>query len=127
MGASESTITKADFNSLNNQIISLNGKLDAANFRITVLEGDINILASKSDVKTQLDRLEVERKNQTDLLSKFEAKLAKVKLPAETRLFLDENELSNLRNKIRTINAQIARLHKIEKSLLSIAVQLQNL
>ena len=55
------------------------------------------------------------------MLTLFEAKLAKVKLPNETKYYMDEDELQSLRIKIRQINSMIVRLQTLEKSLTRIA------
>jgi hypothetical protein len=112
------------YNELNGKITNLNNKIIANTNSIDKINATIDILARKSDLGNESARLHGELTLMSETITLLETKLQKVYLPNSTKYFLDETELSNLRNKIRQMNAILVRMQNLEKTIVQTLTRL---
>lgn len=81
------------------------------------IDGTLDIVARKSDLETEAIRLRSDLSNISSVVTTLNDKLNKITLPDDTRYYMGEEELRNLRNKIRQMNSLIVKLEDLEKTI----------
>lgn len=107
------------YTELNNKINTLKERINELKNNYDVMQATLSICVRKSDLTSESTRLSNDITNMSDVITKLETKLAKVLLPEDTKYYLDEDELKNIRNKIRQMNALIIRLQELEKHVIT--------
>lgn len=100
-----------------NKITILNNEIKAIKEDVRTINGTLDIVPRKSDLETEAIRLRSDLANMSSVVNTLSDKLNKISLPDQTRYYMDEDELRNLRNKIRQMNALITTLQELEKKI----------
>lgn len=82
------------------------------------LEATLSICVRKADLATESTRLKTSINNIAASVTDIDDKLKKVNLPSDTKYYLDETELKDIRNKIRQFNALMIRMEELEQSVI---------
>ena len=106
---------------LQNQINSLRARVSDSENIIKDIEDKQSIFVTKSDLFAEIRSIENLVNDINEALATIENKLAKVFLPADTRFFLEESEITDFRNNFRQLRALTADLEKSRQSFIKLA------
>ena len=106
------------YTELLNKIKKIEEKSNQHTNSINTINKTFAIIARKSDVETEAARLRGEISQLSSVITSISDKLSKVYLPNESKYYLDETELQNMRKKIGQMNSMLIRLQNLEKTIL---------
>jgi len=105
------------YNEIIRKLSTLETRIKTSENKIRLIEGTLSICVRKSDLQIESSRLGTDIKNMSSVVTELETKLNKVYLPEDTKYYLDEDELRDLRNKIRQLNAILIRMSSLESTI----------
>lgn len=108
---------------LNNQIISLRTRVSTLENRMLDLEDKQTIFVTKSDLFAEVKNINNTVNDINEALATIENKLAKVFLPADTRFFLQESEITDFRNNFRQLRALSADLERSRQAFIKLSAR----
>lgn len=107
--------------SLNNKITVMNSTLIGLLERIKILEINSAIFITSSELKSEITSLEDKVADINTSINTLETKLQRIILPADTRYYLKESEITDFRNHFRQLRAFMSEIDNTRTALIRLA------
>jgi len=104
------------------QVKQLSSNVNALSKEITDLKENINGRTTLADLSRSEANIRSELKVVSTLVNKMEEKLSQVVLPADTRYYLDEADVSSFRSNFAKLLAMISDFEALYKNLVAYSI-----
>jgi predicted nucleic acid-binding Zn-ribbon protein len=104
--------------SLYNSYITLKKSVSGIESRVKVVEDKFAAYVSTSELNTESRRLEALIQDANDTIETIETKLQKIELPADTRYYLEEAEITDFRNHFRQLRVFFSEVENSRKAMI---------
>lgn len=109
--------------SLNNAILNLRTQLLGIEARVEVIETESDLYITYADLRSaNLDLVET-MTTFSDAMSVVETKLQKIVLEDDTRLYLQESEITDFRNHFRQLRAFMSDMERTRQAFIRLAAR----